>query len=234
MRIIVGLLKSLLVVLVLGLAAVFILTRFFGMNLELDGTGMTPIVSFQDDEAHYDSIEEDRARAAAILAEETPETADVADETPVESPEVDAAEVPAHEAEPVSPVAAPWPAYRGPNGDGIYAQTPINTSWPSDGLPELWRQRVGGGYASMVVADGLVYTIEQRRGNEVVAAYRFDSGLQQWENSWPTLFSESMGGDGPRATPVWDERHALRPGRVRRIASPRRTLGRSPLAHEHS
>ena len=57
----------------------------------------------------------------------------------------------------------------------------------------------------MVVADSLVFTIEQRRNREVVAAYGLLDGTQVWEHSWSSRFSESMGGDGPRATPTWDD-----------------------------
>ena len=96
-----------------------------------------------------------------------------------------------------------WTDYRGPARAGSYDQAEIRTDWSPDGPPELWRQQIGGGYASMVVADGLVFTIEQRRNREVVAAYSVEDGQQAWEHGWTSRFSESMGGDGPRATPTW-------------------------------
>jgi outer membrane protein assembly factor BamB len=84
----------------------------------------------------------------------------------------------------------------------VYAETALLAAWPADGLKPLWKQPVGGGYASFVVAGGVAFTIEQRRGNEVVAAYDLRSGRELWTHAWAALFSESMGGDGPRATPV--------------------------------
>jgi outer membrane protein assembly factor BamB len=39
----------------------------------------------------------------------------------------------------------------------------------------------------------------------VVAAYDLRTGRERWTNSWAALFQETLGGDGPRATPVWDE-----------------------------
>lgn len=205
MRIPKGLFKSLAGIIVLGLALVFILIKFYGLRFELPGSGMSfPIISFQDEEAHYEAIEADRARAAALLDAEAPVNAEALvateDAALVETPSVAALE---SERTPAA-LGAPWPSYRGVNRDGIYKQTAINTSWLSSGLPELWRQQIGGGYASMVVAQGLVYTIEQRRDREVVAAYQLNSGRQSWEQGWPTLFSESMGGNGPRATPTWN------------------------------
>jgi outer membrane protein assembly factor BamB len=97
-----------------------------------------------------------------------------------------------------------WADFRGPNRDGNYTEGPILTDWPATGLPLLWRQPSGGGYASFVIANGKAYTIEQRRAQEVVVAYAVDSGRELWTHGWPAFFQEMMGGDGPRATPVWD------------------------------
>jgi outer membrane protein assembly factor BamB len=72
-------------------------------------------------------------------------------------------------------------------------------------LERLWKQPSGGGYASFTIAHGVAFTIEQRRDNEVVAAYDLMTGRERWTSAWSARFSESMGGDGPRATPVWND-----------------------------
>jgi len=97
-----------------------------------------------------------------------------------------------------------WTDYRGPARDGHYDESNILTQWPAEGLPVLWKQPIGGGYASFVVAEGLAFTIEQRRHQEVVAAYDVETGRELWTQGWDAAFIESMGGDGPRATPTWD------------------------------
>ena len=97
------------------------------------------------------------------------------------------------------------PDFRGPNRDGHYTEGPIFTDWPADGLEELWRKPLGGGYASFVVAGGRAFTIEQRRDQEVVAAYGMETGAEVWTNSWDAHFDEALGGPGPRATPTWHE-----------------------------
>lgn len=97
-----------------------------------------------------------------------------------------------------------WTDFRGPARDGRYPG-PVRTAWPSGGLPVLWKQPVGLGYASFVAADGRAFTIEQRRGNEVVAAYDLDTGREVWTNAWAGMFVEGMGGDGPRATPTYHD-----------------------------
>jgi outer membrane protein assembly factor BamB len=56
-----------------------------------------------------------------------------------------------------------------------------------------------------VVADGRAFTIEQRRRQEVATAYDMSTGRELWANAWDAEFVESMGGDGPRATPTWNE-----------------------------
>ena len=101
--------------------------------------------------------------------------------------------------------AARWTDFRGPHRDGRYTETAIRTDWPGPGLERLWSHPVGGGYASFVVADGLAFTIEQRRDEEVVAAYDLDTGAEHWTHAWAARFEEAMGGPGPRATPTWHD-----------------------------
>ncbi|MBI3652091.1 MAG: PQQ-like beta-propeller repeat protein [Acidobacteria bacterium] len=98
-----------------------------------------------------------------------------------------------------------WTNYRGSNRDGRYEEQKILTDWPAGGLKPLWKQPIGGGYASFVIANNVAYTIEQRRKQEVVAAYDMQKGRELWTYGWDAEFTESMGGDGPRATPTFDE-----------------------------
>jgi len=97
-----------------------------------------------------------------------------------------------------------WTNFRGPNRDGRYEEMEVSTTWPAQGPPLLWKQPVGLGFASFVVADKRAYTIEQRRGKETAAAYDVDSGRELWTQSWNAEYNDSTG-DGPRATPTWDE-----------------------------
>ena len=72
-------------------------------------------------------------------------------------------------------------------------------------MQPLWKQPIGGGYASFVIAEGRAFTIEQRSSQEVASAYDLLTGRELWTNNWTALFSEMMGGDGPRATPTWHD-----------------------------
>lgn len=194
--------RALLMILLAGfgaVAAVILGANALGFRITLSGSGLYPVFERPESEAHYRAIEADRARNAAAAP-------------PASAPAVP----PAEAAKPAAEISAPaadnaaaqtnyWTEYRGPGRAGIYAQQPIDTDWPAEGPPELWRQKIGGGYASVVIADDRIYTIEQRRDKEVAAAYDFETGRQVWERAWTARFSESMGGDGPRATPTWHD-----------------------------
>ena len=98
-----------------------------------------------------------------------------------------------------------WTDFRGPRRDGHYDERRILTTWPSAGLKPMWKQPIGGGYASFVIVSGRAFTLEQRGNDEVVAAYDLATGRELWTNAWAAAFREFMGGDGPRATPTWHD-----------------------------
>lgn len=97
-----------------------------------------------------------------------------------------------------------WTSFRGPNRDGRYDEMAVLTQWPAAGLTLVWKQPIGVGYSSFVIADGRAHTIEQRRGQEVVTAYDVATGREMWKQGWNAVYSDSTG-DGPRATPTWDD-----------------------------
>jgi outer membrane protein assembly factor BamB len=96
-----------------------------------------------------------------------------------------------------------WTAYRGPGGTGVYAEQPLNLNWPEAGLPPKWRHPVGAGFGSFVVAEGMAFTLEQRREEEALMAYDLETGRPIWKYSYPARFTEAMSGEGPRTTPVY-------------------------------
>ena len=154
-------------------------------------------------EAHYAELERQRAAQresapAAASASSADQSQQAVAATPGNSNESKPAATPAKS------TRSYWTNFRGPARDGRYDETPILTNWPAGGLPVLWKQPIGGGYASFVVAEGMAFTIEQRRSQEIVAAYDVETGRELWTHGWDAEFRESMGGDGPRATPTWE------------------------------
>jgi len=189
--------------LLLAILGVAYLHKFFGLRMEMDGTGMRPILSFSRRESHYAALEENRQRQRETLPQVS--TGPVI-QTPPPAIIEESRSLPTKDAAVTAPLKLPtayWTDFRGPGRDGRYSELKIDTHWPAEGPRLLWRQPVGGGYASFVIADRHVFTIEQRRNQEVVSAYELETGRELWTHGWEAEFRESMGGDGPRATPTW-------------------------------
>ena len=180
----------------------------FGLRIVLSGGGMPRLAFVKSAEKLADEVEKHRAAQRAAVAAEASKSA-TAESAKTPSPDISKSATGVLESpnsgvpEPPNPLA--WTDFRGPARDGIYREVEIVTSWPSGGLKPLWKEPVGGGYASFAVARGRAFTIEQRGPEEVVAAYDVRSGRELWTNTWRASFQELMGGDGPRATPVWSE-----------------------------
>ncbi|MDP1570598.1 MAG: PQQ-binding-like beta-propeller repeat protein [Vicinamibacterales bacterium] len=179
-----------------------------GYRVQLDGSG-TPRLALRLPAAQLaESVEAHRQSQRR----ETPDPVAAAEPLPSASVSPEAAAVSVGEPAPAAPEASRpatpsrrlyWTGFRGPLRDGHYQEGPVRTDWPAAGLTPLWKQPIGGGYASFAVAEGRAFTIEQRRTEEVVAAYDVATGLELWTHAWDGDFKEWMGGDGPRATPTW-------------------------------
>jgi len=58
---------------------------------------------------------------------------------------------------------ANWPQWRGPNRDGVSKETGLLKQWPAEGPPLVWKASgAGGGYSTVSVADGRLYTMGLR------------------------------------------------------------------------
>ncbi len=159
-------------------------------------------------EAHYAALEQQRAQqrreAMQQPAGNNPAPAGV---TPTQQAgQQTAAPAAGSSSETASAHAARnyWTNFRGPNRDGRYDEMEVLTKWPAQGLSLVWKQPVGLGYASFTIAEGRAYTIEQRRRQEVVAAYDINTGRELWAQGWNAEYTDSTG-DGPRTTPTWDD-----------------------------
>jgi outer membrane protein assembly factor BamB len=170
--------------------------------------GYSAVRRSNSNEDHYSALEQQRAQQ-----QNQPRVADQAATNPAQAvpnasvqPGQPAGTNPAATTQAASAHATRnyWTNFRGPNRDGNYEEMPVLTQWPATGLTPLWKQPIGLGYASFVVADGRAYTIEQRRNQEMVTAYDVNNGRELWKQGWNALYSDETG-DGPRATPTWDD-----------------------------
>ena len=97
------------------------------------------------------------------------------------------------------------PEFRGRLRDGVLRGVSICRNWSDEGLPEIWRQRIGPGWSSFAVADDWIFTQEQRGEFEVVSAYSSETGEERWLYQDKARFTESISGVGPRATPTFHD-----------------------------
>jgi outer membrane protein assembly factor BamB len=153
----------------------------------------------RQNEAHYTQLEQHRAQQQSGAAQQP-----IAQQAQASPGQAQAAASPGADAAFAHAARNYWTNYRGPNRDGRYEELPVLTSWPAGGLTPIWKQPVGIGYASFTVAEGAAFTIEQRRRQEVAAAYDAATGRELWTQSWNAEYTDSTG-DGPRATPTWDD-----------------------------
>jgi outer membrane protein assembly factor BamB len=215
-------------VLVIAMGAILFM---FGLRVVLDGGG-SPHLRFVKS---ADAQAEELARHREAQRSGAPPAAPAAPEPPAPSPNSTPSDVP-KPTMPVVPTAAAtnvakgstyWTDFRGPLRDGHYRQQAIRTDWPADGLKPMWKEPVGAGYASLVIANGRAFTIEQRGPQEVVAAYDLNTGRELWTNAWNAEFREFMGGDGPRATPTWADGRVYALGALGEFRAIEDTTGRT-------
>lgn len=111
----------------------------------------------------------------------------------------------------VGSVDADWPQWGGPNRDFRVEGRDLPTTWPNSRPKELWRRRLGDGFAGIAAVDGVLYTM-YRSGEtaEAIVALDAATGKTQWEYAQKSvLWSGHVWdyGPGPHATPlIVDER----------------------------
>ena len=75
-----------------------------------------------------------------------------------------------------------WPQYRGPNSNGISAETGINKNWGAKPPKLLWKvDMTDGGYSGPAVANGVVYVIDHDGDNDGIRALSLADGGEVWK-----------------------------------------------------
>ncbi|MFO1482223.1 MAG: PQQ-binding-like beta-propeller repeat protein [Verrucomicrobiaceae bacterium] len=111
--------------------------------------------------------------------------------------------------EPAPPGVADMPRFLGEKGDGVLPEPNWQTDWKTFPPREVWRHEIGPGWSGFAVVGRQAVTQEQRGSEECVTCYDIATGKLLWSHADKALFTESMGGDGPRATPTVDAVHGV-------------------------
>jgi outer membrane protein assembly factor BamB len=110
-------------------------------------------------------------------------------------------------------VADDWPHWRGPQRNGVSAETGWLDAWPASGPPVLWKADVGIGFSSVSVADGRVYTIGHANDNDTVFCLDADKGAVLWRHSYESDLGDKFFEGGPTSTPTVDGNRVYTIGR---------------------
>jgi outer membrane protein assembly factor BamB len=103
-------------------------------------------------------------------------------------------------------LAGNWPEFRGPNRDGVSAETGLLKDWPAGGPPLAWRTTgLGSGYSTVSIVGDRIYTSGDLSGSSSVLALNAADGKQIWSTKLGKAGAPGWGGfAGPRATPTVD------------------------------
>jgi len=97
-----------------------------------------------------------------------------------------------------------WPQWRGPNRDGVSAETGLLKQWPSGGPPAAWTiSGLGKGYGSVSVRGDHLFVQGTEGSSSVVICLRRSDGGKVWSRPLGRTLDQDKGG-GPRGTPTVD------------------------------
>ncbi|MCH5373002.1 MAG: hypothetical protein JJ992_03425, partial [Planctomycetes bacterium] len=99
-----------------------------------------------------------------------------------------------------------WLFFRGPNCNGISAETGWTASWPESGPEVAWRANVGVGASSVVVMGDRVFTMGSRKDEDTDVVWCLDAstGRVLWQFGYPCKFDARQFEGGPASTPTVD------------------------------
>lgn len=98
--------------------------------------------------------------------------------------------------------AGDWPQWRGPNRDGVSAESGLLKSWPEGGPRLLWTAKdLGRGYSTVAVVGDRIYTAGDRGETSYVVALNAADGKEVWSTKLGRAGAPG-GFAGARATPT--------------------------------
>ena len=117
--------------------------------------------------------------------------------------------------------AEDWPQWQGPNRNAVSGETGLLRQWPAGGPRLAWRiEGLGGGDSAPAVADGKLYGLSNRDGQEIVWAISEADGKEIWNSSLGEAQPQDVhqSKEGPGGTPTVDGNRIYVIGMSGRIA----------------
>ncbi|MBL8826177.1 MAG: PQQ-like beta-propeller repeat protein [Planctomycetaceae bacterium] len=103
-----------------------------------------------------------------------------------------------------APTDGDWPAYLGPDRNGVSRETNLSTDWRAQPPKLVYRVPLGAGFSSLCVVGDRVFTQTARGDRELVVAHEAATGREVWSRPICAVFTDTQGqGPGPRATPTY-------------------------------
>jgi len=104
------------------------------------------------------------------------------------------------------PVVEEWPHFLGPHMNATTKEGPLLEKWAETGLPVLWEEETGEGYACPILAEGRLYYFHRVGGKETLECRRPETGEVVWSYAYPVEYEDRYGfSPGPRTSAVVDE-----------------------------
>ncbi|MFQ5350016.1 MAG: PQQ-binding-like beta-propeller repeat protein, partial [Thermoanaerobaculia bacterium] len=100
--------------------------------------------------------------------------------------------------------AGDWPQWRGPNRDAVSPERRLRRTFQPGSPPILWRIPVGGGFSSVSIWQGRLYTLWDEGDSELLVGLEAATGRELWRHRLGASYSSSWG-NGPRSTPAVDD-----------------------------
>ncbi len=114
-----------------------------------------------------------------------------------------------------------WPAFRGPNRDGVSKETGLLKEWPKEGPPVAWTVKgLGLGFGTPTVAKGMIFGMGTRDGKDGIWALAEADGKELWFTPFddPRTLQPPQN-NGPSASPTYDD------GKVFAVSSKGKLVG---------
>lgn len=100
-------------------------------------------------------------------------------------------------------LSADWPAWRGPERNGLSPDTGLLKQWPAAGPQLAFRaDGLGNGFSSLAIAGSRILTMGDRGADQYVIALNGEDGKQLWATKVGGAWEDEYA--GPRSTPTVD------------------------------